>query len=167
MAPVLRGRAADCEAVRDHRPGTFIAMSWRDETPPHVQDDLDLLLDRGLHIAQEVLEKNGEFYPFAVRLTDHEPVLVAADPGQGEQPSSQAVLDLLYAGAREERDNMRAVAFVAAVDIDTGDAIRVECEHRDGGPAIAGFLSYKTKRLRRGVDYGDLSAAAGTRHIWT
>ena len=142
-------------------------MSWRDDTPQAVQDDLDGILDEALRAAQHFLEKNGEFFPFAVTLdAGGQMTMVAADPGEGEQPASQSVLDMLYAGAADDRDRLRAVAFVAPVEADGQDEVRVETEHRDGGPAIAAFLPYATKRLRRSVTFGELTAGTGERRVW-
>ena len=79
-------------------------MSWRDETPQEVQDDLDQLADESLSAATHFLEKNGELYPFGFRLPlEGDPEMVPADPGHGEQPLSQAVLDLLYEGVAASR----------------------------------------------------------------
>jgi hypothetical protein len=142
-------------------------MSWRDDTPQPVQDDLDLLADEALSAAQHLLEKNGEFYPFGVNLSnDGAPVMVGADPGEGEYPSSRA-LDLLYHGAAAQRDAIRAAAFVAPVETADGDAVRAEFEHRDGGPAIELLLPYRRKKLRTTVEFGPLAAEPGERHIWS
>jgi hypothetical protein len=142
-------------------------MTWRDETPQALQNDLDLLAEQALDFAQHLLEKHGEFYPFAVNLSeDGTPQMAAADPGEGEHPSSQAVLDLLYEGAVANRDGMRAAAFATPVETPDGDAVRVEMEHRDGGPAIALLLPYRRKKLRKAVEFGQPTAAAGERHIW-
>ena len=73
-------------------------MSWRDETPQALQDDLDLLANEALTAATHLLGKQrGELYPFGVRLPDHaEPEMVSDDPGEGEHPASETVLALLY-----------------------------------------------------------------------
>jgi hypothetical protein len=143
-------------------------VSWRDETPQAVQDDLDLLARDALSAATDLLgRQRGELYPFGMRLpVDGERELLAADPGQGEHPASQAVLELLYESLRAMRDGSRAVAFVAAVESPDGDAVRVELEHRDGGPALVLLLPYRTRRLRRAVETGELEAAPGERRIW-
>ena len=141
-------------------------MSWRDETPGPVQDDLDLLADQALSAAAHLLEKNGEFYPFAISL-DNEgaPEMAAADPGQGEHPASQAVLDMLYESAASWRDTCRGAAFTAPVETSDGDAVRVEIEHRDGGPALALFLPYHRKN-RNSVEFGEVTAGPGERRVW-
>jgi hypothetical protein len=142
-------------------------MTWRDTTPQALQDDLDLLAEQALDAARHLLEKNGEFYPFAVTLSDDGTAQMAgADPGEGEHPSSQAVLDVLYAGAAADRGGMRAAAFATPVQTPDGDGVRVEIEHRDGGPAIALLLAHRRKKLRRAIEFGQLTAAAGERRIW-
>jgi hypothetical protein len=143
-------------------------MSWRDDTPQSVQDDLDLLAGEALSAAQHLVEKNAEFYPFAFHLsTDGAPKMAGADPGQGEYPSSQAVLELLYSSAGAQRGAIKAAAFVAPVETADGDAVRVELEHRDGGPPLELLLPYRTKKLGTRVQFGPVAAAAGQRHIWS
>jgi hypothetical protein len=141
-------------------------MTWRDETPGEVQDDLDRLADEALSSAQRLLESYGEFYPFGVRLADGGDVkIVSADPGQGEFPSSQAVLDLLYESVAATRDGTRAAAFAAPVETEDGDAVRVGLEHRDGGPALELLLPYRSEPNTT-IEFGELSASPGDRHVW-
>ena len=114
-----------------------------------------------------LLEKYGEFYPFAISLDEvGAPGMEAADPGEGEHPSSQAVLELLYESAANRRENRRGAAFVAPVETSDGDAVRVEVEHRDGGPALALFLPYQPKKLRRSMEFGEVTVGTGERHVW-
>lgn len=133
-------------------------MSWRDDTPQPVQDDLDLLADQALSAAQHLLENDGQCYPFAVNLSnDGTPEMAAADPGEGEPPSSQAVLELLYSGAAAQRDAIRAVAFAATVETADGDAVRVEIEHRDGGPSLAANDALDARSQGRAWDLAELA----------
>jgi hypothetical protein len=143
-------------------------VSWRDTTDQHIQDELDRLAAESLEAAQEFLGKQrGEFYPFAMGIrSDGGTEILGADPGEGEHPSSTSVLDLLYEGATSMRDGLRAVAFVAPVTSADGDAVRVEIEHRDGGPAIELLLPFTMRRLRRGVQTGELVAGVGERRVW-
>ena len=46
-------------------------------------------------------------------------------------------------------------------------ALHSSGESRLVAGAMAVFLPYKPKRLRRGIDFGDLSAASGTQQVWT
>jgi hypothetical protein len=43
--------------------------------------------------------------------------------------------------------------------------MQVEIEHREG-QAIFLLMPYKKRRLKRGVDYGDLTAGAARPQIW-
>jgi hypothetical protein len=143
--------------------------SWRETTPQPVQDDLDGVITAALHAAQDLLTKNGEFFPFGITVAESGEVgLAAADAGLGEQPASLAVLDGLYAGAADRRDTHRAVGFVADVKANGSDAVRVEAEHRDGGPALVVVMPYQRKGLmKKVVTYGQMSVGQGERRIWT
>lgn len=98
--------------------------SWRDAASPQAQDDLDGLLDAALAPAHRMLADHGEFVPFAVALdTSGETGTVMGDPGSGERPSSDEVLDVLIAGLRSDRNALRAVALVADVRMSDSDAV--------------------------------------------
>jgi hypothetical protein len=142
-------------------------MSWRAETTQDIQDDLDYLAAEGVAAARELLEINGEFFPFGLRLPAvGEVELLDAYPGLGESPPAGAVLDLLREVSWTMRDGARAMAIVAAVEAHDGDAIRVELEHRDGGPALAVLLPYRRRAIRRSIQYGELFAEESERRVW-
>ena len=106
--------------------------SWRDSAPQSAQDDLDGLLNVVLPLAEDLLGKNGEFFPFGGSVSRQgEASLTAADPGVGEHPESDLVLARLYEGARKNASNSRAAAFVAEVRANGSDAVRVELEHQE------------------------------------
>ena len=139
--------------------------SWRDDTPQSVQDDLDATVAAGLDAARHLLDKNGEFFPFGVTLmADGEQRLVAGDPALGEHPESQAVLETLYDGVAGVRDDLRAAAFVADVLAGGSDAISVQVEHRDGGPAIQVLQQFA--KVGTGIEYGATSASEAQRRVW-
>lgn len=140
--------------------------SWRDSATQQAQDDLDELLDASLPFAQDMLDRHGEFFPYAVAITaSGETKNLAGDPGEGEEPSSVAVLQVLVEGLRAERDTLRAAAVVSDVRLPDSDAVRVEVEHEEG-QAIVVLLPYRKKRLRRGVEFGETRAGQGDRQIW-
>ena len=142
--------------------------SWRDQASPQAQNDLDGLLEPALGFGQQQLDKHGEFFPYAVVVrTDGQTEMVAARPeATDKQPASGAVIDACRTTLAERRDQLRAAAVVADIRLpDGGDAIRVELEHTEG-PALTVLLPYSKKRFGRGIDYGQLQAAAGTRHVW-
>ena len=139
--------------------------SWRDDTPQSVQDDLDGTVAAGLDAARHLLDKNGEFFPFGVTMmVDGEQRLVAGDPALGEHPESQEVLEGLYASIAGVRDDLRVAAFVADVLVGGSDAISVQVEHRDGGPAIQVLQQFS--KVGSGIQYGAMSASAADRRVW-
>jgi hypothetical protein len=126
------------------------------------------MLNEALPFAQQMLDRHGEFYPYALKMTaDGQTGMAAADPGEGDHPDSQTILSMLHQGLSSERDGLRATAMVSDVRIASAqsDAIRVEIEHREG-VSVAVLLPYSKKRLGRGVTYGDLQAGSGDRRIW-
>ena len=142
-------------------------MSWRAEIAQEIQDDLDYLAAEGMTAARELLEINGEFFPFGLRLPATGDVeLLDADPGLGEHPPAEAVLEFLREVSSTMRDGARAMAFVVAVETHAGDAIRVELEHRDGGPALAVLLRYGRRAIRRSFEYSELVAEENERRVW-
>jgi hypothetical protein len=144
-----------------------VVTSWRDGASQQAQDDLDGLVGRALPFAEQMLDQHGELFPYAVALSDAgEARMVAADPDGGEQPASVDVLATLIDGLRAERDALRAVALVSDVRLTESDAVRVELEHREG-QALAVYLPYKKKRVRRGVEYSDMTAGPGVPQVWS
>lgn len=90
--------------------------SWRDEASQSAQDDLDGLLNAVLPLAENLLRKNGDFFPVGGSVSRQgEASLTAATPEVGEHPASDLVLAHRYDGARRNVSDARAVAFVADV----------------------------------------------------
>jgi hypothetical protein len=142
--------------------------SWRDSASPQAQHDLDSLLEPALGFAQQQLAKHGEFFPYAVVVrADGETEMIAGRPDpDDERPASNDVIDACRIVLTERRDHLRAVAVIADVRLREGsDAIRVELEHTEGA-ALTVLLPYSKKRFGRGIDYEQLQAATGERHVW-
>jgi hypothetical protein len=146
--------------------------SWRDEASQPVQDDLDELAGAAFDAAERLLGRDREFRPFAVALdADGRQSVVVSDPAPAPEPTPQALLEDLVASVRGERERYRAVGFVALVFIRTGDAVRVELEHRDGGPALVLLRPCRVGRLRhrvRGhrVTMGGVAGTVGSHLVW-
>lgn len=141
--------------------------SWRDSASPQAQQDLDGLLEPALGFAQQQLAQHGEFFPYAVVVrSDGQTEMVAARPdAANDRPASAGVIAACRTTLAERRDQLRAAAVVADVRLPDGDAVQVELEHTEG-PALTIQLPYSKKRFGRGIDYGQLRAAAGARHVW-
>jgi hypothetical protein len=143
-------------------------VSWRDNASPETQQELDQLLEAALGFAQRELAKRGEFYPYAVVVRhDGDTELVAGPTDEtNDRPPSAAVVAACRTALIERRDQLRATALVANLGLPDGsDAVQVELEHSEGS-AITVLLPDSKKRFGRGVDYGQLRAATGTRHVW-
>ncbi len=139
--------------------------SWRDHASPQAQSDLDGLMDQAFPFAKQMLARHGEFFPYAVGVSQLGEVrMFAAEPGTGEQPASTDVLQDLREGLRSERNALRAVALTSDVRVADSDAIRVELEHSEG-IAISVLLRYH-HRNGSGIEYGALSADPGRAQIW-
>lgn len=159
-----------------------MTTSWRDEASPQAQADLDELLSAALGAAIEHLDKNGEFYPFAMSVdgpadeqTAPEVDLVFADPAElGEQPESEAVLAELrrVLKVRAENENrtvrQRATAIVLEVIVpDFGPAVRVDLEHSEEIQLmVLAPIKSSGKSRKRTHTFGDLRLLPGQRHIW-
>jgi hypothetical protein len=145
--------------------------SWRDDTSQLPQDDLDGLLGVVLPFGQKLLEKHGEFFPFAAAITTTGEIeLIAGFPDlEDEQPRSQDVISACMDGLANRRDEVRAWALVTDVRLaeTSGDAIAIDSEHAEG-QAIRAILPYQMKRklFRRRPQYGPLEAGPGQRRIW-
>ncbi len=141
--------------------------SWRDSTPQAIQDDLDAVVNLALETAHDQVVKHGEFVPFGAGQDDDGLALTAGyDEAAGEPPESQVVLAAVLAGLQADRDRLRAAALVADVLAQGMTAIRVEAEHRDGGPALVVLLPYRVTRFRKRVEFGQASARTGLRQVW-
>ncbi len=143
--------------------------SWRDHASPQAQQDLDGLLEPALGFAQQELAKHGEFFPYAVVVrTDGQTEMVATRPeASNDRPASADVITACRTTLTGRRDQLRAAAVVADIRIPQGgDAIRVELEHTEG-PTLTVLLPYTKKRFGKTIDYGDLRAEAGSRHVWS
>lgn len=144
----------------------------REHVPQRVRDEMDSLLDSLIGFAVEMIEKHGEFYPFAGVLTPEgelQHVGVYTDTGD-EQPSSDDLLRLLKEALRAKNSDAVLAAALASdvrvADQATGarvDAVCVHLEHREGD-SVDAFLPYQKKRLR-GVRFGELFAVPGERTI--
>jgi hypothetical protein len=140
--------------------------SWRDTASTQAQADLDGLLDAVIPFAERQLAKAGEFYPFGAAVSEERRMtLLAVDPGLGERPESQAMLDALYQSARDVSARNRAAAIVADVTVEGADAVRIGLEHCEGSVLVV-LIPYDHDPLKRTVAFGQMSASAGQARVW-
>ena len=132
------------------------------QRPPE-RDELDALLDPLLEFAQEMLRKQGEFFPFGGTITSEGQMsLTAADTGD-ERPASQDVVELLARGMRAQATagaiRAAAICYDSRFTPKGGaktDAIAVSLEHRDGD-AVLVMQPYSKGRFT-GLTFGQLVA---------
>ncbi len=131
--------------------------------------DMDALLDALMRFAQEMLDKHGEFYPFAAVVTNDGDLQMVSAYSETEHPPSQELIDLLHARLRDQARGGEIRAAGVCVDVrvrsphDT-DAIQASLEHRDADPVNV-FLPYRKRRLGD-YDYGELFATAADRRVF-
>ncbi|WP_461189130.1 hypothetical protein [Arthrobacter sp. Z4-13] len=157
----------------DSGKGTGGPASWRDSVPESTATDLENLLGTGISAAQEQLQRNGGFLPFALTVqNDGEVRLVAVSPADAEEGSggdfdADAMISDLTALLRQNREDFRAAAVVCDILLveEDSDAIHVATEHREG-PVFAAVLPYSADAATRTWEFGELAADASEPVIW-
>jgi hypothetical protein len=146
---------------------------WRDSVSEATATDLENLLGTGVSAAQEQLQRNGGFLPFALTVqNDGEVRLVAVSPADATEGSdgdfdADAMIHDLQALLRQNRDDFRAAAVVCDILLveEESDAIHVAAEHRDGS-LFAAVLPYSANATTQSWEFGELGADASEPAIW-
>lgn len=140
------------------------------------RDDINAILSQVFPFAQQCLQKNGEFYPFAVRMNANDEIIaIAASEGaeDEEDPSAQEVIDMLtemlHEAAKEDpAPKAVAICFEATVSHDDNPephaAICVQIEDADG-EALLVSLPY-TRDEKGVVSCGDVAASPVDRQFY-
>lgn len=123
--------------------------------------DFQRLVDLLVPFSKQMLEKSGEFYPFAAAIdTSGKPSLFSADSGEGEQPESAELLALLIRGLDKGRvdGHLRAtgVCFSVTTTLPDSkkktDAIKLALRRTDGSDRDV-LVPYQKKKGER-IEYG-------------
>ena len=134
--------------------------------------DLDQLLNLLLPLAQQILSKQGEFFPFGSAMsTDGKIDARAAYDGDEQQPS-QRLIALLTQAFRQQASSGKIRAAAICCDVRTippgqskkTDAICVSAEHQNGEAADV-YLPYKKGWFGR-ISYGEIFGAARNREFF-
>jgi hypothetical protein len=147
--------------------------SWRDSVPEASATDLENLLGTGIGAAQEQLQRNGGFLPFALVVeNDGEVRLMAVTPADAEEGSdgdfdADSMISDLTEVLRQNRADFRAAAVVCDILLveEESDAIHVAAEHRDG-TVFAAVLPYAANTATHEWDFGQLAADTNEPTIW-
>src|SRR5688500_8452223 len=160
--------------MADHTgPAAEEQAGWRDSVPEGTATDLENLLGTGVSAAQEQLQRNGGFLPFALTVqNDGEVRLVAVSPADAaDDPDADfdadAMISDLHTLLRQNRDDFRAAAIVCDILLveEDSDAIHVAAEHRDGS-VFAAVLPYAANTATRTWEFGELGADTNEPAIW-
>ncbi|WP_457965656.1 hypothetical protein M1E17_04170 [Arthrobacter sp. D1-29] len=160
--------------MADHTGGSAAPRSsWRDSVPEATASDLENLLGTGVGAAQEQLQRNGGFLPFALVVeNDGEVRLVAVSPadaaeGSGADFDADSMIADITELLRQNRADFRATAVVCDILLveEESDAIHVAAEHRDGS-VFAAVLPYAANPATREWEFGQLSADTNEPTVW-
>ncbi len=153
--------------------GQAAVTPWRDSVPEATATDLENLLGTGIGAAQEQLQRNGGFLPFALVVeNDGEVRLVAVTPTDAAEGSdadfdADSMINDLTELLRQNRADFRAAAIVCDILLveEQTDAIHVATEHRDGS-VFAAVLPYTADPATREWEFGQLAADANQPAVW-
>ncbi|MEE2522487.1 hypothetical protein V1639_09090 [Pseudarthrobacter sp. J75] len=149
-------------------------QSWRDTVPEASAQDLETLLGTGVGAAQEQLEGQGGFLPFALVMDhDGEVRLMAVTPADAAEATADAEFDAdamiadLTALLQQQRSGFRAAAIVCDIMLveEESDAVHVAAEHQDGS-LFAAVLPYAANPGTGEWVFGDLAADTNDATIW-
>ena len=119
-----------------------------------------------------MLDKHGEFFPFAAAISPDGQVRPLDVYAGSEHPPSQEVIQHLLVVLKQgaQKGEFRATGICSDVRVmppgsdEETDAIHASLEHKDG-EAVSVFLPYK-KKLLRGFQYGELFAAPSEPNVF-
>jgi hypothetical protein len=136
--------------------------NWGDDLSESAKTEMDKVLTAAIAFAEKMLEGQGAFYPYAVKLTEAgETEMVTAPAG------SEDALTTLTETLVAQRFELKVGAVVAAVHLQSieSDAVRVDLEHRDGA-ALTLVRPYTRKKLRKKIAWGDMQSMVVDPRIW-
>lgn len=118
---------------------------------PAGPNDLDRLLGASVQTATQLLSEKGEFYPFALAVSEAGEVVSPSVTPPSDHPTADEVVELLVEALRAGRDGLRATAICTDVRLrsDEGeerDAIRLELEAATGDPLVV-VVPYADRQL--------------------
>jgi hypothetical protein len=134
--------------------------------------DLDRLFDYLVTFAQQMLGKQGEFYPFGAALATDGDLLTFGATDASDHPKSEVLIDTLVQDfrARAANGTIRAcgICFDVLVslpgDVKKTDAIQCRLEHANG-EAVNVFTPW-SRRLFGSIRYGEVFATKREKDIF-
>ena len=140
-------------------------MAWRDDISEGAQGDLDTVFSQAAMLAQTLLMRNREFFPFAATISAKGAVGLSTPVPDAAAPTVHDVIESIVAELKQGKAAKRAYAITAlARTQEGGEAVRIELEHKEG---IALVIGLPVVRGESGaVSFGDMRALPGTRIVW-
>jgi hypothetical protein len=134
-------------------------------------EDIDMLSATAIELATDQIEKDGEFFPFALAISiDHDDdddeidVIEAGAEEEGTEIAAEDAMDSLLEHFGENRDNFRAVAIVFDAEMDDEwDAITVLIAH-SSGKKVDVQAPYRISGRKR--VWGEVEQTDGSLEIW-
>jgi hypothetical protein len=135
-----------------------------------LKEEIAQLLKYLLPFAEEKLNRDGEFYPYAA-MVGANGELKSVSAAAGQQPDAADLLVALHQELREQaaEGSIRASGIAADVvltDPDSGEtreAVQVELDHAEADPVDV-YVPYEN--AADGVRFGELVAAAGREPVF-
>ena len=134
------------------------------------KEECEVLLEALLSASENLLKKNGEFYPIGAVLLNDSTAIFTAVHSEDEFPNSKEVIRDLVAShkqmAQKNEIKSSGIAWNAAVTSDgkQTDAIIVSLEHQDNYSVIVG-LPYKIGMFKK-IKFGELFAQNGNNDVF-
>ncbi len=140
-------------------------MAWRDDISKDAQGDLDTVFSQAAMLAQTLLMRNREFFPFAATISTKGAVGLSTPLPDVAAPSVHDVIESIVAELKKGKAGKRAYAITALARTSDGEeAVRIELEHKEGVALVIGLPVVRSDS--GAISFGDMRALPGSRLVW-
>ena len=124
-----------------------VSLSVRGQAVPDAKSECEVLLNEAMPFAKRMLREHGEFYPYGYEMKPAGEIKQVAGYTGTDHPKSQAIIDLLIEGFKQDAAANKVKATALVYDmlvVPPGasaktDAIAVALDHRDNYSVIVIF----------------------------
>jgi hypothetical protein len=138
------------------------------QIPEDARKDFEALVQFLMPFAEQMLRENGEFYPFAAKMTIGDELVAFEPEVESEMPDpNQVLVKIATAFQGEAKDGkIRAVGscYNGSVGADGQDAVILMLEHLTAGD-LKGHVTYKKGMLGK-YSFGQLTMGRGEAKIF-
>jgi len=140
-------------------------MTWRNDVSDKAQGELDSLFSQAAMLAQTLLMRNREFFPFGAMISTKGALGLSTPVPESSNPTVQDVLDAIHDELVQGKASNRAYAITAlARTADGAEAIRIELEHKEGLALVIGLPVVRS--ATGAVTYGEMRALPSEPRVW-